>query len=204
MEHTDMPRPVEGYIKPLVRPYEERIVNVVLRAWDIWWKSSGRKNYAYKRVRACAVHELIVREVRKEFASDRGAHIIEGQETIFLLIKRAIVLRVKKGDHRGLGHNYPTQASLAFISADADVHALPLGLPDVQRAEVTYILNPLETRIEQVLVVGRDGSKKLWDYSIHPRAAAPVTVLPIKPRVPATAEDVVRVPSRRDEKKDAK
>lgn len=199
-----MPVPVEGYVKPILRSFEERLANVILRAWEIWWKSTGRKTYAYRRVRACSVHELIVREARREFGLDRDVHIIEGPETIYVMFKRAVVARLKKGNRRGLGQNNHTQASLAFISAGADVHALPLGLPDIQRVDVTYILNKLETKIEQVLVVGRDGAKKLWNYAVYPRAAASVTMLPIKPRAPARPDDIVRVPSRRDEKKDAK
>jgi hypothetical protein len=198
-----MPRPIEGYVKPILRPFEERLGNVMLRAWEAWWKSTGRKTYAYLRVRASSVHELMVREARKEFGLDRDVHIIEGPETIYLMFKRAVVVRLKKGDRRGLGRNNPTQASLAFISSTADVHALPLGLPDIQRADVTYILNKLETKIEQVLVVGRDGTKKLWNYAVYPRAAAPVALLPIRPTAPVRPDDVVRVPSRKDEKKDA-
>jgi hypothetical protein len=199
-----MPLPVEGYINPIVRPYEERIVKIETRAWDTWWKSSAKRTYGYKRVRACAVHELMVREARKEFSGERGVRIVEGQETIYLLIKDRVILRLKKGDHRGLGQNNPTQQSLALISASADIYALPLGLPDVQRADVTYILNRLETRIDQVLIVGREGRRKLWDYAIYPREAAPVTMFPVKPKAPATQDDVVRVPSRRDEKRDTK
>jgi hypothetical protein len=202
MEKRPMPRPVEGYIKPNVRPYEDRIAKVVTRAWDAWWKSAAKKTYAYRRVRACAVHELMVREARKEFESDRDVHIINGQETIYLLIKNRVILRLKKGDDRGLGQNNHSQQSLAFVSANADVDALPLGLPDVQRADVTYLLNPLETRIERVLIVGRDGRKKLWGYPIYPREATPVAVLPLRPVAPVRPHDVVRVPSRRDEKKD--
>jgi len=198
-----MPKPVEGYVKPVLRPFEERLSSVFLRAWDSWWKSTGRKTYAYKRARACMVHELIVREARKEFGTGRDVHIIEGPETIYLLFKRLVAARLKKGDHRGLGQNNPTQTSLAFITSAADIHMLPLGLPDVQRVDVTYILNELETRIEQVLVVGRDGRKRLWSYAIHPRAAAEVTPLPIRPPTPPRPDDVVRIPSRKIEKKDA-
>jgi hypothetical protein len=202
-----MPLPVEALVKPIVRPYEERIGKLVLRAWDNWFKSTSKRTFAYRRVRASAVHELIVREARKEFGLERArdVHIIEGQETIYLQFKQSVVARIKKGDRRGLGSNYHTQASLAFITPSADVHELPLGCPNVQRIDITYILNKLETRIEQVLVVGRDGAKRLWKYAIFPREAevAPVTVLPVRPKTPARPDDVVRVPSRREKKKDA-
>jgi hypothetical protein len=201
-----MPLPVEGYIRPILRPYEERIGNVVTKAWDTWFKSTSKRTFAYRRVRASAVHELMVREARREFERDRPreVRIIEGPETIYLQFKESVVVRLKKGDRNGMGRNNPTQTSLAFITPSADVHELPLGLPNVQRADVTYILNKLETRIEQVLVVGRDGGRRLWKYGIYPRAAvvAPVAVFPIKPKAPTRPDDVVRVPSRRDEKKD--
>lgn len=202
-----MPKPVEGYVRPILRSYEERLGNVITRAWDAWFKSQSKRTFAYRRVRASAVHELMVREARREFERDRprDVHIIEGPETIYLQFKDAVVARLKKGDQRGLGRNNHTQASLAFITPSADIHELPLGLPNVQRVDVTYLLNKLETKIEQVLVVGRDGGKRLWKYAIYPGAAeiAPVSVLPVKPRSPARPDDVVRVPSRSDEKKDA-
>ncbi len=203
-----MPLPIEGSIRPVLRPYEERIGNVITRAWDVWFKSTSKRTFAYRRVRASAVHELMVREARREFERDRprDVRVIEGPETIYLQFKEAVVIRLKKGNRRGLGQNNPTQTSLAFITPSADVHELPLGLPNVQRVDVTYILNKLETRIEQVLVVARDGGKRLWKYGIFPRAAevAPITVLPIRPKAPARPDEVVRVPSRRrDEKKDA-
>lgn len=202
-----MPLPVEASVKPILRPFEERLATVVTRAWETWFKSPSKRTFVFRRVRASAVHELIVKEARKEFGSERpgDVHIINGPETIYLQFKNAVVARIKKGDHRGLGRNNHSQASLAFITPSADVHELPLGLPNVQRVDVTYILNKLETRIEQVLVVGRDGAKRLWKYAIYPREAkvAPVTVLPVKPKSPARPDDVVRVPSRRDRKKDA-
>jgi hypothetical protein len=197
-------KPVEGYVRPILRPYEESIANIILRAWETWWKSSSKKTYRYARVRACAVHELMVREARKAFALDRDVHIIDGQETIYVMFKRAVVIRFKKGDRRGLGQNNPTQASLAFITASADVHVLPLGIPDVHRVDVTYILNALETRIDQILVIGRDGARLLWKYGVYPRAVAPIAVLPVRPIAPASPADVVRVPSRKVEKKDTK
>jgi len=198
-----MPKPREGYVRPILRPYEERIAGVFLHAWDQWFRSPGRKTFTYRRVRACCVHELIVKEARKEFGRDRDVRIIEGQETIYLMFKNAVVLRLKKGDSRGLGHNNETQTSLAFISADADIHVLPLGLPDVERVEITYQLNVLEMKIEEVLVIGRDGAVRLWSYGIYPRAAAPVTVLPVKRTTVARPDDVLKIPSRRDDKKDA-
>lgn len=202
-----MPLPTEGYVRPVLRDFEERLANVITRAWDSWFKSQSKRTFAYRRVRASAVHELMIREARREFERNRprDVHIIEGPETIYLQFRERVVARLKKGDRSGMGRNNPTQASLAFITPSADIHELPLGLPNVQRVDVTYLLNKIETRIEQVLVVGRDGGKRLWKYSIYPReaVAAPVSVLPVKPRPPARPDDVVRVPSRRDEKKDA-
>jgi hypothetical protein len=60
-----MPKPVEGYVSPILRSYEERLANVITRAWDTWFKSQSKRTFAYRRVRASAVHELMVRRLTR-------------------------------------------------------------------------------------------------------------------------------------------
>lgn len=43
-----MPLPIEGSIRPVLRPYEERIGNVITRAWDVWFKSTSKRTFAYR------------------------------------------------------------------------------------------------------------------------------------------------------------
>ncbi len=198
-----MTAPSEPHIKSTLEAYEKRIAALILRAWETWRTGKLGERYVFKRTRACLVHEDMVREARAEFAGDRDVHIIPGPETIYILIRDAVTIRLKKGDARGLGRNNHTQTSFAFVSADADPFELPLGLPDVQRADVTYLLNELETKIDEILVAGRDGARRLWAYAIYPRIAKPVDMLPVAPTAPVNPADVVRVPGRRDEKKDA-
>ena len=197
-----MPIPSEPHIKSALSSYEDRISALILRAWETWRSSKLGEKYVYKRTRACLMHEDMIREARAEFVGDRNVHIIPGPETIYILIKDAVI-RLKKGDARGLGRNNHTQTSLAFVSADGDPMELPLGLPDVQRADVTYLLNDLETRIDEILVAGRDGARRLWAYAIYPQIAKPIELLPTGLVAPVDPADVLRVPGRRDEEKDA-
>lgn len=44
--------------------------------------------------------------------------------------------------------------------------------------EFIWLANELNTRLEQVLVVARDGDRLLWDYEIEPSTRTVVTMSP--------------------------
>jgi hypothetical protein len=197
----EMPVPVQREVEAVLRPHEQVLVDLMFAGWKGWWNNSDRPILDFKRARACIIHNHIIREAKKRFGEGSGVHVIEGQETAYFLFDRRLVVRLKKGDAHGLSSNYPTQTALALVDPTAFPSELPYGLPDVQRVDVVYVLNELETRITDVLVVARNGSKVLWQYGIYPRAVEAATDLPVRPSVPASPEDVLSIPSTDEKRK---
>ena len=125
--------------------------------------------------------------------------VIRRDETAKFVVVDQVLLRFKKADDRGLGSNIPTQASLGFIGQQ---HDLP-GIPNVHKVEVVYALNRLQTQIDRVVVVARDGDALLWDYAIAPATTAEVISLPVLPSEPARGARVkIRKADEGDKKKD--
>jgi len=108
-------------------------------------------------------------------------------------------LRFKKADDRGLGANIPTQAALDFAEQQ---HELP-GIPNVHKVEVVYVLNRLQTQVDRVVVVARDGDVRLWDYVVERTGGADVIPMPILPDesdLERRAKIVVKKPAASDDK----
>lgn len=200
-----MPVPNEMQVRAVLQSFDETLVNIVLRAWGEC--AEDRSRYSFKRTLRCIMHETVVRMARAALDGVPGVRVLERYETAYFIFN-GVVARIKHGDEKGLGRNNPTQSSFAFINPDAEQWELPLGLPDEQRVDITYLLNQIETRVEQVLVTGRDADTALWSYALYPRGAMPIAVLPIAPQdggSPASPEDVLSVPgeAKTDDKKTA-
>ena len=157
-----MSEPRKEIVQPVINKYREPIVTAVLGAWDDWMKSPYRGVWRYNRSRANFVWEQIIGRVRPAFDEFPSVHIIEGHATCKFLLEDRVLFRFKKGNHVGLSTNIPTQIALAFHDHEKDL----LGLPDVHRVEVVYQLNLLQTKISNVLVVGRDNIEVIWSYSL--------------------------------------
>jgi len=201
-----MPKPpVEADIRQLLKPREPVINRLYLDAWDRWCKIPGRAAL-YRRVRAGLIHNFVMNAAPTAFAPDRGIHVIErrGYETLLFLVDDRLLFRFKMGDSHGISSNIETQTELAFT--DPQESLALLDLPDVQRVDVCYVLNMIQTKIDRVLVVARDGPGAIWSYQIYPEPKeerAPV-MLPMKPRLPkgsSSADNVVRLPDRGTDKK---
>lgn len=186
-----MPVPRKSHVQSLLSHREPAINTVFLNAWGRWWRNPERATL-YRRVRAGLVHNYMMLEAPIVFASDRGIHLVPGQETTYFVIDQRLVFRMKMGDVNGLSSNIDTQASLAFVDPQG---TLP-GLPDVGRVDIVYVLNHLETLMSRIPVVARDGDLISWWYQIYPPAtAASSPVLAIQPRPPSPVGNVVRLPA---------
>lgn len=197
-----MPLPIESQVQATLREHEDRLTDLILGAWSD--SASDRAKYGFKRTHRCMVHEKIVGGLRVVFSGVPNVAINEKHETAYIIFGQTVIARIKHGDNRGLGKNNHTQSSFAFVSAGSEPWELPLGLPDIQRVDITYLLNDMETRIEAVMVTGRDGERPLWSYPLYPRRAMAVELLPSKPQPPVDPSDVVRLPSIPKEKPDDK
>jgi hypothetical protein len=134
------------------------------------------------------------------WAGDGAVRVIRRDETAKFVVADQVVLRFKKADDRGLGSNIPTQASLEFTEQQ---YELP-GMPGVHKIEVVYGLNRLQTQIDRVVVVARDGDVLLWEYAVAPATTAEIISL-AAPTSDATLGARVRVrkADEGDKKKDA-
>src|SRR6266446_996899 len=82
---------------------------------------------------------------------------------------------------------------------------LPGLPPETAKVEFIWLANDINTRLEHVLVVARDGDDLLWDYEIEQNAAAGGGAIvpfpePPTPPPPQTGNDMVK-PKTPDTKK---
>jgi hypothetical protein len=170
-----MIRADEDVVRRVLQPHQDLIFKAVHGAWADWRELPlGGRLLFPGRTRACLIHDFMVQRAMAAWSSDSSVRVIQKDETAKFIVADQVVLRFKKADDRGLGSNIPTQASMEFAGQQ---YELP-GLPDAHKVEVVYLLNRLQTQIDQILVVARDGDKRLWDYSIAPAETADIIPLP--------------------------
>lgn len=193
-----MPTPQIVDVQALLQPHEATICRVVTNAFDRWMANPERAEL-FRRTRACLIHNYMMNAAPGAFDGERRIHIIPGQETFYFLVEDRLLFRLKRADQRGNSSNVETQASLAYIEPDAPL----IELPDVARVDIVYVVNPLQTKIQDVLVVARDGDSQLFSYSILNRVAdsAPIVTLPVEPKPPADRDKVVRLPTAAERKR---
>lgn len=194
-----MPHPDKDDIQNLLHDYHERIRSVVDRAWAEWRAMAtyraerGFAPFLYSRTVANIMFDGIARFAIKEFAGDPSVHVEIEAQTIKLFFRGMVFARFKKGDENKLGQNIPTQTALAFEFVDGLFPGLP---PETAKVEFIWLSNEINTRLESVLVVARDGDRLLWDYELPPAAAGAGTVVafPEPPAPPPTSgnEDLIK------------
>jgi hypothetical protein len=182
-----MPQPDKEQVQADLDEFHHRIRSVVERAWAEWRAIAGFRadnNFApflYSRTIANIMFDAIARNAISEFASDTSVHIEIETQTIKLFFRGSVLARFKKGDDNKLGQNIPTQAALAFEYVDAAFPGLPA---ETAKVEFIWLANEINTQLEHVLVVARDGDELLWDYEIGAAVAGAGTVIPF-PQPPA-------------------
>ena len=196
-----MPHPVEEEVREILLPFHGRIRLVVERAWAEWRlvekfrSESGMTAILYSRTVANYVFDAIARVAMAEFMDDASVHLKIESQTIKIFFKGGVCGRFKKGDDSRLGQNIPTFAALSFEYADGLLPGLP---SETAKVEFIWRANEINTRLEQVLVVARDGDKLLWDYEIDEEApsAGTGTVVPFPvapaPTLPDNNEESVK------------
>ncbi|WP_370235357.1 MULTISPECIES: hypothetical protein [Henriciella] len=157
-----MAAPIEAQVRPILQPYAATITSIMRRAWADWMESGYAAAWEFKRARANFVSAQMAHYARESFDGEPGLHIVEKDETLKFLADDLVLFRLKKADDTGLTANIPTQQVLAYHDHDQNL----FGLPEVQRVDAVYILNTLETDIQDILVVARDGKHLAWTYSL--------------------------------------
>lgn len=117
--------------------------------------------------------EQIVDKCIAQLAGREEVHIERRDESFGFFVNDDVFFRIKKADRSGLTSNVPTQTALAFHDPEKNL----FGFQPIQRVEVVYQLNPLETEVADVTIVARDGAKVAWSARLLKSAQ----VLPATP-----------------------
>jgi hypothetical protein len=193
-----MIRADESVVRVVLQSYEHTVFNAVHGAWNDWRDLAlGGRLLFPGRSRACLIHDFMVQRAIMAWANDSAIRVIRGDETAKFVVDELVLLRFKKADSRGLGSNIPTQASLSFIDQQ---YELP-GIPNVHKIEIVYELNRLQTQINRVVAVARDGEERLWDYVIAPSTTAAVIPMPLASNYDALPSARIKVRKPDGEKK---
>jgi hypothetical protein len=192
-----MPIPNQAVVDPIIDEIRDQIVAIIHQAWDDWMESDFVGIWRCKRSRANFVWEQIIGKAHAEFAELESVHIIEGTETLKFLMQDQVLFRFKKADDAGRTANVATQMALDFHNHERDL----LGLPEVQRVEVVYKLNKLETAVSDICVVARDGDRVAWEYSLLVAADVVVPLPMPDPEPMRPAAKIVKLKGASDERK---
>ncbi|MCC5088247.1 MULTISPECIES: hypothetical protein [Xanthomonas] len=181
----------QSEIEARLTPYTARIVQVILDAWADWMASGKSGRWKRKRSRANYIWEELACGAEAAFANDSSVRIHPKNQSCWFHIN-GLVFRFKKSDSSGLTSNYPTQAALDYHDQQED---LP-GIPRVQRLEITYVPNPLETAIQDILLVARDQGTLLWCTSLLRKDeggnVVPIGVAPVS-ETPVSAPKTIKI-----------
>jgi hypothetical protein len=162
---------------------EDKIQRAYRKAWNDWWSSPDRPKLSrWDRTRANFLFECMVTRLKDEFADDSGARFLFYGETFKLIFDNHVIARFKKAGIDGMGSNVLTQAQMNWGDQQQD---LP-GFNGIQKIEIDYMVDVTGTEISQIIVLARNGKKKLWEYEIGPSEGG-ATLLPLyQPTRPVT------------------
>jgi hypothetical protein len=183
--------PIRDDVEKVLKRIEPELYEIVKGAWQDWLESSEVGRTRFTRTRANLVWDRMVDRAFEKFSQDPNIAYIIQFHTVKFIVGNHVLFRFKKGDLKGLSHNFQTQLALAFH----DHNTLLFG--DFARVEVVYVLNELETQIKRVCVVARNNDTVLWVYDIMPQNAV-IEDFPMAPIQRTSPEELVQV---RDEEK---
>lgn len=192
-----MPIPSEANVRPVLDEIREQVVSAIQEAWEDWLGSDRNGVWRYKRSRANFVWEQIIERANNALLDHDAVHVIDGHETMKFLVRDTVLFRFKKADETGRSSNVATQLALAFHDHDKDL----FGLPEVQRVEVVYKLNRLETQIDDICVVARNGDQIAWEYSLLDAYEATVPLPMPEPKPERPAASIVKLKGVADDRK---
>ena len=172
-----MPMADEQAVRAVLTKYEPVLFAATHGGWDDWRALGlGGRLLFQARSRACVVYDFIVQRAMAALAEDPAVRVLRRDETVKFVFHDTVALRFKKANEKGLGSNIRTQATLGFVEQQLE---LP-DVPNVHKVEVVYVLNDLQTRVEQVLVAARDGDVCLWNYDVKVDVGAQVIPMPAR------------------------
>lgn len=188
----------EQVVQAGLAKYEAHILRAVHGGWEDWraLQLGGRLMFP-ARSRACLVYDFIVQRAEAAFTEDGHVRTLRRDETIKFVFGDSVLLRFKKATDNGLGSNIQTQATLGFVDQQQE---LP-GLPHVHKVEVVYVLNQLQTQIEQVLVAARNNNVCLWNYVLRSETTAQIIPLPFSSPIESDRGPIIKLRGKNQRRK---
>lgn len=194
-----MAEPIKEDVERTLKRIEPELFKIVQGAWGDWQEMSEKWRTTFPRTRANWVWDRMINRAYSVFSQGTGIKFIEQFNTVSFIIDNNVLFRFKKGDIKGISHNYPTQLALAYHNHDEMLFFPDM---DLSRVEVVYALNEnqTQTEIERICIVARKRNQILWAYDIKPQVIA-IEEIPITPIQRISPEDLVQV---REVKEDSK
>ena len=188
----------EDEAREILAVHEPRISAVMDRAFARLANMADRASFDLKRTRRTVMHQFLMNELRREYKGDKDVHLMEEDETIRLLVKKKLVVRIKKMDRRGMTRAQVNATTLSFIMPDAPLE-LPFAAsevpPSTPSIDAGYVLNDLETKIDRKLVAARNNGAVVWSYEFGKAAAATAdATLITPPKQPPAPANIISVP----------
>lgn len=168
-----MKTPNKNEVRLVLSEHEAVIRKVCEEAWQEWMEVPERARFS-RRSRASIYHDFAKRRLIAAMESKPGVYVLSKGQSLKICFGHKVIMRLKKADRRGLGSNILTRAVLQFIDLQ---QTMPEVAPDLDRVEICYRLNKMETRIESLRVTARHLGNLLWSYEVENAKAA--ELLPI-------------------------
>lgn len=190
-----MPMPSKEEVHAVLEPFHPKIRGVVVNAWEEWRivcklrADNGLAPVLYSRTVSNDVFDAIARGGIAAFIDEPGVNLKIETQTFKLFFKGKVCARFKRGNESKLGQNIPTQAALAFEDPEGELAGFP---SHTAKVEIIWLANDLNTRLESVSVVARDGDRLIWEYEIDDNSAGgagSVFTFPTPPAPPAPPAD---------------
>lgn len=170
----------QSAVKAILEEFHIRLRQVVDQAWEELRAFPSGKLVFPARARAVLMFDYIARKALEEFAGDPNIRVIVKNQTVQFLFKNQVLLRFKKGNPNGVGSNISTQAVLDFIDPN---RVIPGLLPDLFKVECCYAPDRLGIGLQEVAVVARNRTARIWAYTLD-RPAEAGGVVPLPTRAP--------------------
>src|SRR5689334_12919184 len=119
----------EDEVRRILTPLREaRLYRSVNLAWDDVQEDLHRYSI-WPRSRATMMFERLAVRLQEQCKDDHGVHFVFADETVKIVFDDKLIVRVKKADNQGLGHNIPTLANDMFCDQSSFLE--PLGKVEV-------------------------------------------------------------------------
>ncbi|MDH5753394.1 MAG: hypothetical protein OEZ59_13370, partial [Deltaproteobacteria bacterium] len=147
-------------VRGILAPYETYLQEVFHSAFSDWWELPNRSRL-FRRTRATYIHNAAVNHAMDRLGNLPTVDILPRHETAYFVFDNKVLLRFKKADELWNSSNIETQTAISYHDPQETIS----GLPNIERVEVAYRLNRLETQIAQIMVIARGKDfKPLWKY----------------------------------------